>query len=666
MIFLLGLAAFTIGLLFFLPPVFNNTFGHDAAAALSGLDQARKGHNIFYKVSSRSAPGNYLPAWLTLIFWDKYNTRAFYAIYAVYNALACLALFLLMHQLAGAVAAFGSTILFAYYYSHPRMDGYFGVTEQLTALPMLLALYLLLFPAGSESVWTVLAAGLAFSYAVLVKQTMAAYFPGFILMLFGLGHSWPQAGMFTLGCVLVQAAPAVYYGLKHQAMAEYITCIWLFFLPSVFNPKKYNQYYPGHVVRGSDKAKKRWELILKYLQTSPPLLFLGLIGLVVTVAREQNLFQAGLVYCLLLSGTMIFMRGTYFGRYLLNIIPWLAIYAGYGLGDMIAETSGPTALALSGYTALVLLSVKAVWDDRKYFVFSTDPYAFIREVHGQSVVDNYLKWKKIGEYIRDNTKEDDQVLITGWAPHILLYSDRLALPPEACWYTRDYLEMYSQPSYSALGALEKMFGPRWWLKKQPNPLEKWTPEVILFSEGQPDAAGFENLTGIMYTHDPAVQGMSLYRANRELVELLAPFENKGAKIPATVDTQAVNNDVQDVIADLNQQQWTTAYEKLKAIIKRNPEDCRHTLVLGDCMLRLDQPSLFFDFFTRLIKKGYFAGAPQSLIFTKLGEGLFHYGNVTEAEHTFRQALQMDPQNARARQCLDSLHRQASARQARAA
>ncbi len=658
------LGAFIIGLLFFSQPAFNNTFGHDAAAALSGLDQARKGHNIFYKQSIRSAPGNYLPLWIMLAFWDKFNSRAFYGVFAVYNALASVMLYLVAAHLYGAVPGLLAALMFSYYFSSPRMDGNWAPTEQLMALPLLGSIYFLLKTPESAGFIVPSLSGLLFGYGILVKQTAAAYAPGYLLMALGMGFSPGNLLSFFGGALLIQVVPAIYYWLKHNALMEYFVCIWLFFLPSYINPGKYNKFYPGHVTRGDDKVERRWKLLRHYAQTTPPLLLLALSGIVLSFFNEHYYFQLGILWCLVLSLAMIFMRGTYFGRTLLNAVPWLVLLSSLASAEVIAAAqSAPGAVLIAGIV-LLYLAVQTVFQDRKFFIFSKDPYAFIRKTYGEPLVNTYKNWKKLGEYIRDRTGPEDRTLICGWLPHIQFYCERNSMPPEGCWYAADYLELYSREDISPYFALSKMFKLEKLLVKHPNPFGTGYPEIILFPDDATGIGEFERLGRIKYTRDTAIQGLVLYRANKELAELLDPLEN-----PAQPDPDGTDGNIpvhREIASDLCAQNPEAAYAELKERIKHDPGDCRNILLLGDCMLRLDKPGLFFDFFTRLINGGYFAGADLSLILTKVGEGLLHCGNVTQAGQTFRQALQLDPQNAQAGRLLESLKNQAAMKQPRAA
>ena len=302
-----------------------------------------------------------------------------------------------------------------------------------------------------------------------------------------------------------------------------------------------------------------------------PSYFLSTIGIICLFSFHFSLIFVGLFVCLLISVCNIFMRRTYFAHYWLNMIPWLAIFSGFGLSEIIHNSVRlwpPNAVTFAGMLAVILFFIDAILVDRKYYVFSKDPYAFLQNLWGQGTTNTYKGWKKMGEYIKDTTNQEDKILICGTYPQILLYSNRTHFTTDLCLHAEDYLDIYNRknPAYHHfLNSIYKFKGFNI-VKQKENVFHEGHPEVILFGPGEVDIEGFEKLTGIKYCLDENVKGYSLFRADLQLTELISFFENTKSK--SNQKTKEMDSNENDYSDNPDPQDWDSALADFKTVVSK--------------------------------------------------------------------------------------------------
>ncbi|GJQ59902.1 MAG: hypothetical protein SCALA701_27030 [Candidatus Scalindua sp.] len=330
------------------------------------------------------------------------------------------------------------------------------------------------------------------------------------------------------------------------------------------------------------------------------------------------------------------------------MVPWLAIFAGIGLSEIIQSSfrvGHPTLFTLIGIPVVILLFIDAVRVDKKYYTLSKDPYQFLRKVYGQGLVNGYKLWSEIGRYIKRTTKEDDKILICGWAPHILLYSDRTHFTIENNLYTEDYLDIYNQENPTYLEFLNRIYKFKSFkiIKQRENVFHNGYPEIIVFAEGKADIDGFEKLTGIKYSFEISICGlMPIFRADLELTELMACFEKPKNR---SIQKREGRDPTKDKFLDsADPQDWDTALEISKQLLVTDPYKIEHLLTLGECLIGSGNYKLLFRFYNRLIDKKLVSIGTRLELLGKLGEAYCYQDKFKEAEETFKDILKLKPDN----------------------
>ncbi len=599
--FFLSGFVFLFGILTWIP-FLNNVYSQDMAAAMYWVDRMKKGDLTFYKDAYLSPIGHLMHIILMQFFWEKENTKAFYWIMCLYVSLSAVVLYWLIDHLFGLLPAVIGSMLFSLYMVSPRLDGNWGPTEQLLPLPLMASALCILTAPAPHSHPLIFLSGMFFGYSILIKQVAVLYLPGYVLILVGSGHAGMDLPVFLGGAIAINLIPLVYFSVRHHAFWEYLTCMWLHLLPSAIHPRKYNKFYPKVQVQGQKPRHLIRSVILQNSRSLPPLLFPAVVGIVLLLAWNPSFLYAGFFACLLASLPMVAMRGTFFPHYWLNMIPWLAIFAGYALGEMGAgfvREGPPGAASLAGVLAIFLLILDAIRVDRKYYSLSKDPYQFLRRIWGEEMVKAYKSWRQIGEYIKKTTRPEDRILICGWVPHILLYSDRTHFTPEPCLYSEDYLDIYHRKNPVIFDFLNSVYHFKNFkiVKQRENIFHTGYPEILVFHHGEADVESFEKLTGMKYSQDENLPGYPLYRADPELSELLSPLEkgNKG-----------------------------TAHRPVEDLLK-----------LGEDLIQSGKLKLLIHFYNRLIMKRLVPEEDALRLLNKVGEVYVIQGRYHDAEELFR-------------------------------
>ncbi len=630
-------------------PFLNGVYGHDIASNNYIVNQGKRGNLIFYKDTLNCAVGHYFHTMFLQRFWDKYNTKAFYRIMCFYTSISGLTLFWVMNHLFGIMPAITGSMLFSLYIVSPRLDGNWGPFEQLIPLPLFGSLLCILHSSENNTYLLIFLGGLILGYATLIKQTVYTYLPGFFLIVAGTGHSLSHHLIFLSGIILTNVMPILYYWLRYNAFWEYLIAICLYQLPFAINPKKYNKFYPQLNVRGVvNDSKTKWKTIIKNSRSLPPVLFLTVIGVSLLFIFNFSFLYLGLFVCLIVSVSMTFMRGTYFPHYWLNLIPWLAIFGGYGLSEIIQSSvmGGHTSIiSFAGLLAVILLFIDALRVDKKYYVLSKDPYQFLRKINGQALVNGYKLWTQAGEYIKQTTKPEDRILICGYAPHLLLYSDRDHFTIEPCLYPDDYIDIFNRENPTHLEFLNQIYKFRNFkiIKQKENVFHKGHPEIIVFVEGKVNINEFEKLTETKYTFEANMGGLfSLFRADLELTELMAFFENTNNNSIQKAKEMDSNENVFSDTPD--PQDWDSALAISKQLLKENPYKIEHLLTLGECLIGSGNYSLLFRFYNRLIEDKIVSTKSRLELLAKLGEAYCYQDKFKEAEEIFKNILKLNPNN----------------------
>ncbi len=627
-------------------PFLKNPYGQDLTTHTYYAGQIiRKKITLFKDVPSYSI-GHFLH--LIIIQYFLGNENKYYNRFmCLWCSLSAFIAYWVIYNLFGLAAAVAGGILYALYIVNPRIDGNWGPFETILNLPLLASMLLLQQASRADSVLLVAISGMVFGYTILIRQTAILYLPGYILMVLGSNISSSACFVFGGGVFLTNLIPVIYYWMK-GIFWEYLACNWLVMIPTAVNPRKYNKYYPKLWVRGEKNKKDKKQVILNNSLSLFPVIFLAIITFITFIINSDlSLFFLGLTICTMASIWMIFMRGTFFPHYWLNMVPWLVILASFSLSNIMSDLStwpGLNVLQLSIIVATFSLFIYSIYNDYKYYIPHKDPYGFLRKFYGDKFThSNYLTPIKIAEYIKHTTKPEDRILVCGWAPYIVLYSERDSFCPNAFLYADDYLELYNQPNPNQLDFLNQIYKFKKFkiINGLDNPFKSGFPEIIVFPDWKDNIEDFEELTGMCYSKDQHLKGYPLYRAERALTELMSFFENTNEPIQKTHEMNLNENELSD---NLELCDWETALKISKQLLAKDPCNIEYLLTLGECLIGSGNYRLLFLFYNRLIEQKLVPITIRWDLLNKLGEAYCYQENFEEAERIFNNILRLKPDN----------------------
>jgi len=602
----------------------------------------RKKITLFKDVPSYGI-GHFLHLIIIQFFFGKENKyyNRFMCLWCSFSAVIA---YWVIYNWFGLTAAVAGGILYALYIVNPRIDGNWGPFETIMNLPLLASILLLQQASKTDSLLLVALSGIVFGYTILIKQTSMLYFPGYILMVLGSNISSSACYVFGGGFFIANLIPLIYYWIK-GIFWEYMAANWLVMMPSAINPKKYNKYYPKLWVRGEKSKEFKKQIILKNSRSLLPVIFLAIITLITFIANhELSLIYLGLTLCTTASIWTIFMRGTLFPHYWLNMVPWLVIMASFSLSKIISSLTtwtGLHALQLSIIVTAFSLFIFSIYTDYKYYIPHKDPYGFLRKFYGDIFTQlNYITPIKIAEYIKHTTDPEDKILVCGWVPYIVLYSERDSFTPNAFLYANDCLQLYNQSNPNQLAFLNQIYKFKKFkiIKNQENPFKSGFPEIIVFPDGNGNIKDFEKLTNICYSKDEDLGSYPLFRADEELTKLMSIFENTRNKVVLKTGNE------NKLSGSLDPQDWDSALEISKQLLAKDPHRIENLLTLGECLIGTGKYKLLFRFYNRLIENKLVSTASRLELLAKLGEAYCHQGKFKEAEGTFDNILKLKPDN----------------------
>lgn len=642
----LSIFIFAFGIITWIP-FLKTPYGQDQAGTAYYVDQVIKGKLTFYKDVFVYPIGNYLH--LIIIQYLFGNENKYYNRFmCLWCSLSACTIYWIVYDVFGLTAAIIAGILYALYIVNPRIGGNFGPDESFLALPLLVSLLLIIQASNSDSYFFIALSGLFFGYAILIRQTIVLYLPGYFLMIMGMNMPATYCFIFGGSVFISNLIPLIYYWTK-GAFWEYLACNWLVMLPSAVNPKKYNKFYPRLFVRGEVDNVMKKKVLLDNSLSLFPVMFVAVISLIsFAVNHNFSIFFVGLSTCLLASIIMIFMRGTFFPHYWLYMVPWLVIIASFSLGDMVSglvTRVGLDTLQICVIFVVFGLFLYAFLIDYKFYTIHKDPYGFIRKFSSDEFTQsNYITPIKIAENIKHTTNPEDKILVCGWAPYIILYSERSSFTPDICLYAEDYLEIYNKTNPALLDFINSIYNFRNFklIKKKKNLFKSNFPVVIIFSDGKGDIKDFERLTNMCYTMDETLGGYPLYRVDVELTGMMKLYEtDTDTQTQRTMDTDSPGERLSEDNHTIN---WDENLIVVRQLLAKDPYNIEALLVLGDFLISTDKHKLLFSFYKKLMERKLVTSASMLKLLNKLGEAHCVLGKYKEAEETFLDILKINPDN----------------------
>ena len=352
---------------------------------------------------------------------------------------AVLAVYWLANQAYGRKVGILAALLFGVFSSGPIIDGGTVNLEAVMHLPYVLAVGLFLKAATSGRLRWYFLAGLSAALASLVKQVGGVLF--FVFLCYGIGEWWGKKGislrrvllhryiLLAAGALLPVIAMIVFYRLHGYSLSQ------LYNLLLGSNLRYLQRGYEYGSLLGSFSSA------MQVILPENSLLWFGTGFAAIHMGRrilcgEGQPRDRLLLWWVFWSLAMLWISGTFFYHYFLQIVGPFSVLAAFGIvasWEMIKLFSPlPRFAAKVGWTALVIVMVTFfIKTDYKYF-FSYTPVEQTVFQHKLSdgTFDGYglynVHQREIAFYIRDHTDPTETIYVWGVAPQVYFLAQRRA------------------------------------------------------------------------------------------------------------------------------------------------------------------------------------------------------------------------------------------------
>jgi 4-amino-4-deoxy-L-arabinose transferase-like glycosyltransferase len=406
--------------------------------------------------------------------------RVFTACYAL---LTIALVYLSARRLFGVRAGLFAALGYGVFSSGPLLRGESSNSEVFMVLPVLASFHLFVVWMDTRRRALLPASGLCAALAMLIK-TVAL--PHLLVALPFL--AWRRIGdrsarertldaaLFLLPAVVLALATVAYFRWR-GAFDD------LYYWTVTFN----RMYGRTTLARFFSGMKMGLGRVLPELL---PLLLLAIPALFRVLFRERssrNLFAVAFIPAAYLG---LSMPTKFFEHYFIQLLPPLAIMAGYGAA-LVSERRGKLL-------ALVLPLVAAsvfYWGTKEYrFFFLYTPEEVSAKKYGSDV---FVRAAEVARYVRERTAPSDYVFQWGFEPEIYFLSDRRAPNP----YTVHFAVEDSRAPSEAVNDLVAS-------------IIRTKPVYIIVQQGRSGYLGFAELEQILsafYTREKECGGMEIWR-----------------------------------------------------------------------------------------------------------------------------------------------------------
>jgi len=350
---------------------------------------------------------------------------------------ACM--YLLGARLGGTAIGVLAAVVFATQSLNPKLLGLAAYAEHFALLPVAAGALALLKASTARRRFGLVASGLLFGLALLVRQNTAFFVAGGALYLLAAAaddsaRSWTRRLTDAAIFLAWAAVPVALAALGLLAAGTFGTFwFWVF----VYAP-----HYHADLATG-------WTNLVRTLTAVAPsssvALALAAVGLG-AVARDPLRERRTIVLLLVAASAVGTMVGLQFRpHYFLLMLPALALLAGLGLGalgDLLAARRSP-ALCWGVPAVLAVAALGQPLYASRPVLFELGPTQVARAIYGRNPFPESLE---IARYIREHSAAGDRVAVVGSEPQIYFYAGRRS----ATGYIYTYPLMELQPYASAM------------------------------------------------------------------------------------------------------------------------------------------------------------------------------------------------------------------------
>lgn len=436
-IVLLGVAAIRVRLLDIPLDRDEGEYAYFGQLLLEGVPPYAAAYNL-------KAPGIYVAYSLILALLGQ-TTAGIHVGLIVVTSLATVLMFVLARSLAGSAAGLVAAAFYATQALNPKILGFAAYAEHFVLLFVIAGSIVLRPLAPGRPPLRLVAGGVLFGLAFLMKQSAAAFVLGGALYLVlstaddvaasdgaSLGDDRPTAWRERLRAVALFVGGAVAPLL--------LVCLWLLLAGTLgaflFWAFAYGSTYSAPLSASVGNLGGRFVAVAPSSSVTLTLAVIGLVALLRDRLRARKTF----VLLLAAASCAGFAAGLYFRpQYCLLLIAPLAIMAAVGvdaLGRLIPRE--PRGLRTAVPVILVIAALAQPLYASRDVLFQLGPDQISRLIYGRNPFPESVP---IARYIREHTQSGDRVAVVGSEPQIYFYAGRRS----ATGYIYTYPLMELQP-----------------------------------------------------------------------------------------------------------------------------------------------------------------------------------------------------------------------------
>jgi len=384
------------------------------------------------------APGIYVAYALILAVFGHTTTGIHLGLIVV-TSVATVLMFVLARSLAGPTAGVVAAALYATQALNPKILGFAAYAEHFVLLFVIAGSIVLQPLARSRPPLLLVAGGLLFGLAFVMKQSAAAFVLGGALYLLLSTGGDPSTGDDQIA-PWPQRLRAVALFLGGAVAPFVLVCLWLLLAGTLgtflFWSFVYGSTYSASLSASVGNLGGRFAAVAPSSSVTLALVVIGLGALLRDSLRSRKIF----VLLLAAASCVGFAVGLHFRpQYCLLLIPALAVTAAIGLdalGRLMAER--PHGLRQAVAVSLVIAAVAQPLYASRDLLFELGPAQISRLIYGRNPFPESVP---IGRYIREHTAPGDRVAVVGSEPQIYFYAGRRS----ATGYIYTYPLMELQP-----------------------------------------------------------------------------------------------------------------------------------------------------------------------------------------------------------------------------
>lgn len=415
-------------------------------------------------VYSMKMPGIYAVYALILAIFGQTHTAIHLGLMLV-NSVAIILVFLLGKRIYGSLTGVMAAASFAVLSLSQSVQGIFTHAEHFVILFAVGGILLLLHAIETNRKGPLFWSGLLLGIGFLMKQHGATFiaFSGFYLLyahLISRPINWSsfikKIGLFSIGAFL----PFV------------LTC-FIFWSAGLFDKfwfwtfsyaREYVSAYP--FAKGINFFKLH---LTDILNSSILIWTLAFIGLSAFVWDKKVKSQALFILSFFIFSFLSVWPGFFFRRhYFILLLPAVALLAGIGVTSLLSLFPEKKSTGMKSAAVILLVITPlffTVYKQKKFF-FQMSPKAVSRSTYGFNPFPESLE---IAKYIKEQTTEDDRIVVLGSEPQIYFYSKRRS----ATGYIYTY-EMMKGHRYAEVMQKEMI-----------REIESVSPKIIIFASISP-------------------------------------------------------------------------------------------------------------------------------------------------------------------------------------